>query len=39
MEVVLRYRGRVVTDDDVAFICEVIATNPAASRRALSQKL
>jgi hypothetical protein len=39
MEVVLRYRGRVVTDDDVAFIREMIATNPAVSRRALSQKL
>lgn len=32
----LRYRGRVVTDDDVAFIRTLIAEHPKASRRALS---
>lgn len=36
---VLRYRSRTVTDDDVAFIRELIAANPTASRRALSRKL
>ena len=39
MEEVLRHRGRVVTDADVAFIRELIAEHPRASRRALSQKL
>jgi hypothetical protein len=39
MEEVLRHRGRVVTDADVAFIRELIADHPGASRRALSQKL
>ena len=39
VEVRLRYRGRVVTDSDVAFIRELIARNPGASRRALSRKL
>src|SRR5688572_11528716 len=39
MEVVLRYRGRTVTDDDIALIRQLIAANPTASRRALSQKL
>lgn len=33
------YRGRVVTDADVAFIRQLIATHPTLSRRALSQKL
>jgi hypothetical protein len=36
---VLRYRGRVVTDADVAFIRDLIAEHPGASRRALSRKL
>jgi hypothetical protein len=33
----LRYRGRVYSDEDVAFIRQLIANNPSASRRALSQ--
>jgi hypothetical protein len=33
---VLRYRGRVVTTDDIDEIKELIAQNPSASRRALS---
>lgn len=36
MDVVLRYRGREVTPSDVAFIRQLIAEHPAASRRALS---
>ncbi|HEY1210054.1 MAG: DUF4338 domain-containing protein [Acidobacteriota bacterium] len=39
METVLSYRGRIVTDADVVFIRQLIADNPASSRRALSQKL
>ena len=39
MNVRLKYRGRVVTDADVAFIEELIAAHPTLSRRALSQKL
>lgn len=39
MDVRLTYRGRVVTDADVAFIDELIAAHPTASRRALSKKL
>ena len=39
MEATFRYRGRKLNDDDIAFIQSVIAANPAASRRALSQKL
>src|SRR6266702_4112607 len=34
-----RYRGRVVTTDDVTSIRRLIAENPGASRRALSAKL
>src|ERR1039457_5006118 len=34
-----RYRGRVVTTDDIASIRRLIAENPAASRRRLSEKL
>jgi len=34
-----RYRGRVVTTDDVTSIRQLIAGNPGASRRRLSQKL
>lgn len=36
---VLRYRGRDVSPEDVAFIRELIAQNPALSRRRLSAKL
>ncbi|UCC74914.1 MAG: DUF4338 domain-containing protein [Gemmatimonadota bacterium] len=39
MDVPLRYRGREVTDADIAFIRELIATHPGASRRALSKML
>jgi len=35
----VKYRGRVVTDADVAFIQQLIEAHPALSRRALSQKL
>jgi hypothetical protein len=34
-----RYRGRVVTAEDIVFIRELISKNPAASRRSLSAKL
>src|SRR5216683_3319815 len=34
-----RYRGRVVTANDVALIRQLIAENPGASRRKLSEKL
>jgi len=37
--VVLKYRGRMVTDADAAFIRQLIAAHPKASRRALSKKL
>jgi hypothetical protein len=36
MDAVLTYRGRSVTSADVAFIRELIASKPSASRRALS---
>jgi hypothetical protein len=39
MDVRLTYRGRAVTDDDVAFIDELIAAHPTATRRGLSRKL
>jgi hypothetical protein len=35
----MRYRGREVTDSDIAFIVDLIAANPGASRRALSKLL
>ena len=35
----LRYRGRTVTAADVGFIRELIASDPGASRRRLSEKL
>lgn len=35
----IRYQGRVATRQDVEFIKKLIAENPGASRRALSQKL
>src|ERR1700680_945256 len=34
-----RYRGRVLTADDVTLIRQLIAENPSASRRRLSEKL
>jgi len=34
-----RYRGRVVTAEDIGFIRRLIAENPGASRRRLSAKL
>jgi hypothetical protein len=39
MDARLTYRGRAVTDTDVAFIEQLIAAHPTASRRALSKKL
>ena len=35
----LKYRGRVITPEDVAFIRQLIADNPHASRRRLSAQL
>ena len=37
MATVLRHRGREITDGDVAFVRTLLASNPSASRRALSQ--
>lgn len=34
-----KYRGRVITPQDIAFIRELIAEHPSASRRRLSEKL
>ena len=39
MDVILKYRGRLVTNADVAFIRQLIAAHPTLSRRALSQEL
>lgn len=39
MEAKISYRGRVVTDVDIIFINQLIADNPASSRRDLSKKL
>jgi hypothetical protein len=39
MDLVLRYRGRALTGDDVRFIGRLIASHPQDSRRALSLKL
>jgi len=39
MDARLSYRGRGVTDTDIAFIRQLMAADPAASRRALSRKL
>jgi hypothetical protein len=39
MELLLRYRGREVTDADAAFIRELIASHPGESRRGLSKRL
>ncbi len=35
----LKYRGRIVTDIDIAFIRRLVSDNPGLSRRALSAKL
>ena len=35
----LKYRGRMITAEDILYIRDLIATHPAESRRALSQKL
>ena len=37
--VVLRYRGRNVSEEDILYIRELIAAHPGASRRTLSTKL
>lgn len=39
MDVLLRYRGKEITDNDTAFINRLIAAHPDDSRRALSQRL
>ena len=39
MNLEFKYRGKVLTSDDIAFINQLIVNNPTASRRALSQKL
>jgi hypothetical protein len=39
MNVVLKYRGRLVTDADVTFIRQLIHAHPSLSRCALSRKL
>lgn len=39
MNVILKYRGRMVTEADAAFIRELIAAHPTLSRRGLSQEL
>ena len=39
MSVKLRYRGRVITDEDISFIRQLVAAHPTLSRRALSVKL
>ena len=35
----VRYRGRIITPEDIGFIRQLIAENPDASRRRLSAKL
>ena len=35
----IKYRGRVLTSDDILYIRELIATHPGESRRTLSKKL
>ena len=34
-----KYRGRVITSQDISFIRQLLAANPSASRRRLSEKL
>jgi hypothetical protein len=36
---VLKYRGRVITPEEIVYIRELVAENPDASRRRLSEKL
>jgi hypothetical protein len=39
MDIVLRYRGREVSEEDVAFVRDLVARHPQKSRRALSKEL
>ena len=39
MSVQYQYRGRVITPEDITFIQQLMAANPSASRRSLSEKL
>ena len=39
MNALLTYRGRTITDDDAAFLRQLIAEQPTLSRRALSQQV
>jgi len=39
MSLAYRYRGRVITPEEIAFIRQLIADHPSASRRGLSEKL
>ncbi len=39
MKEVLRYRHRVITDEDLVFIQRLIAEHPESSRRNLSERL
>lgn len=39
MSTTLRYRGREITDTDVAFMSQLIASHPTASRRELSKRV
>jgi len=39
MDMEIKYQGRIATKQDVEFINKLVAKNPGASRRALSQKL
>jgi len=39
MSFAARYRGRVITSEDIAFIRQLVRENPLASRRALAAKL
>ena len=39
METEWKYRGRIVTAEDIVFIRELIAAHPGTSRRTLSTKL
>src|SRR3954469_3127940 len=39
MSVQYKYRGRIVTPEDITFIQQLLAENPSVSRRKLSEKL
>jgi hypothetical protein len=39
MSVQYKYRGRVITPEDITFIQQLVAENPSVSRRRLSEKL